>query len=88
MRFLTKFLELNGYSCYFKCKANVVNEGLMLAFRNNRFKLIDNESFSVRISDLLDTEKYPENKDISLYLSKKEELFTKFSTRPTVLQVF
>lgn len=87
IRFLTKFLQNEGFLCFFKCKAKVVNEGLMIAFRKDRFKLIDKDSFGIRVSDLLDVDKYPENEDINKYLSENTILLEKFMTRPTVLQV-
>uniref|UniRef100_A0A915D3E1 Endonuclease/exonuclease/phosphatase domain-containing protein n=1 Tax=Ditylenchus dipsaci TaxID=166011 RepID=A0A915D3E1_9BILA len=83
-RFLTKFLLSCGFSSTFRVKEKEVNEGLMIAFRSERLRMVD-DSYSVRISDLLDEN--PENKDIVEYLTRHPDVGEIMTAKPNVFQV-
>ena len=84
IRFLTPFLQLNGYVPVFNCKENQVNEGLVIAFRADRFDHTVCKNFTVKLSNLLGQ---PSNADIAKYLSRNPDISTILSTRPTILQL-
>lgn len=122
-RFLTKTLCANGFAVRFNSKANEVNEGLIIAFRVSKFRLVPFkelsveqeektkeveseacavesetaeeapsrktflESPSVRVSHLLDTNRFPGNADVAECLARNPELMQYCQTRPTILQV-
>jgi 2',5'-phosphodiesterase len=84
-RYLDKYLTSIGFACCFKVKAKVVNEGLMVAFRRDRFSLVNTND--VWLTDLLNVDNYPENRDISEYLQKDKEAYAMFTSRPNILQM-
>lgn len=98
VRFLSKFLSFNGFKTDFRCKANAVNEGLMIAYNQDKFRLVNNfancENLTnspqngIRVSDLVDLSVFPQNADVEKLLNKNLEIYKYFKTRPTILQVF
>uniref|UniRef100_A0A915AGX7 Endonuclease/exonuclease/phosphatase domain-containing protein n=1 Tax=Parascaris univalens TaxID=6257 RepID=A0A915AGX7_PARUN len=85
MRYLPALMREHGYEVCFKRKAVAVNEGLMICFRTEHFKLM--EIYDMWLTDLLDLEKFPENEDVVRLLERDEETRTLFTTRPTVIQL-
>ncbi|KAL3078779.1 hypothetical protein niasHS_014561 [Heterodera schachtii] len=87
-RFLIQFLHFKNYSSVFNCKGNEVNEGLLIAFRNDRFHSLaesDGDNFTVKLSQFLEED--TENSDIRTYLRHREMLREKITSRPTILQL-
>uniref|UniRef100_A0A914H331 Endonuclease/exonuclease/phosphatase domain-containing protein n=1 Tax=Globodera rostochiensis TaxID=31243 RepID=A0A914H331_GLORO len=86
-RFLAQFLLLKDYSTVFNCKENEVNEGLLIAFRNERFHSLAErpENFTVKLSTFLAND--PANEDIRSYLTHKPIVSSIVTTRPTILQL-
>lgn len=68
----------------FQIKERDVTEGLMIAYRADRFRL--RSTHDIWLNDLLDTATYPENADVVEYLDKHEAAKEVFLTRPNVLQ--
>lgn len=98
VRFLTKFLLSNGFQTDFRCKANAVNEGLMIAFYQDKFRLVDNFTINkkfnkrlqngIRVSDLANSSIFQQNADIEQLSKNDPQMFEYFKARPTVLQVY
>lgn len=98
VRFLSKFLLSNDYKTDFFCKANAVNEGLLIAYKQDKFRIINNlndcnnltnlSKNGIRVSDLADSSIYSYNADIENLLKTNLNMYEYFKTRPTVLQVF
>ncbi|KAH7731660.1 Endonuclease/Exonuclease/phosphatase family protein [Aphelenchoides avenae] len=84
MRYLEKFLEQNGFTSLFKLKAKAVNEGLMVAYRRDRFQL--HGVYDVNLIDLFDS---PENADVKAYAEAHpdEAARERIKERPNVLQL-
>ncbi|KAI1725313.1 endonuclease/Exonuclease/phosphatase family domain-containing protein [Ditylenchus destructor] len=89
-RFLENFLSECGFTSEFQSKANVVNEGLVIAYNISKFRQVTSTSPSmIRLSELIDTDKYPENTDIVSLLDHQEHAPIKalLFEKPTVVQL-
>ncbi|KAI1731807.1 endonuclease/Exonuclease/phosphatase family domain-containing protein [Ditylenchus destructor] len=89
-RFLAKFLSECGFTSEFQSKANEVNEGLVIAYDNSKFRQVTSTSPSIiRLSELIDTDKYPENADIVSLLDNQEHapIKSKLFEKPTIVQL-
>ncbi|VDM41353.1 unnamed protein product [Toxocara canis] len=85
MRYLPALMREHGYEVFFKKKAALVNEGLMICCRKKHFNLLD--AYDMWLTDLLDLQKFPENEDVVHLLERDEETKNLFITRPTVIQL-
>uniref|UniRef100_A0A158Q7K2 Endo/exonuclease/phosphatase domain-containing protein n=1 Tax=Elaeophora elaphi TaxID=1147741 RepID=A0A158Q7K2_9BILA len=85
LRFLPEVMSSCGYDCYFKKKGMKVNEGLVVCFRRKEFRHL--ESHDIWLPDLLNTEAYPENVDITELLKNNDELNAMFISKPAVIQL-
>ncbi|VDK62098.1 unnamed protein product [Onchocerca ochengi] len=85
LRFLPEVMNSHGYDCHFKKKGMKVNEGLVICFRREQFSYL--ESRNMWLPDLLNTEAYPENVDITELLKSNNDLNAMFTSKPAVIQV-
>lgn len=86
VHYLSKLLPSLGFTHCFQPKADGLNEGLVIAFNSQRFRLLENSS--VYVKDLLSYVKHPENNDVEEWLlSLKPTVYRYFVSRQTLLQV-
>nr|CAD2170048.1 unnamed protein product [Meloidogyne enterolobii] len=81
-RFLIPFLKLKGYTSIFNCKENQVNEGLIIAIRDDR--LYEDGNYTAKLSGLL---KKRSNSDIMEFLKNKPKSYEVISSRPSIIQI-
>jgi transcription elongation factor len=75
--------RFQGYTPIFNCKQNQVNEGMIIAYRSDRFET-ESVNYTFKLSDLLD-QHY--NSDICKFLKANPEIYKILTGRPTILQV-
>jgi len=87
IHYLSKLLSSLGFTYKFRPKADGLNEGLVIAFNSQRFRLL--EDTSVYVKDLLSCVNHPENNDVEEWLLslKPTTIYRYFVSRQTLLQV-